>query len=63
MFAFLSDELVWAIQREREEEARSVHPHTARKPDPERHTHNNEGHSSLGFWLDRHLRPGLFGSR
>lgn len=63
MFAFISDELVWAITREREEEARTVHPHTDRKPDPERHTHEGKGHRTFGFWLDAHLRPGLNGSR
>lgn len=63
MFGFVSEELVWAMTREREEEARNVHPHTARKPDPERHTHEGKGHSTLGLWLDAHLRPGLSGTR
>jgi hypothetical protein len=31
MLAFISEELVWAIRREREEEARKVRPHTARR--------------------------------
>jgi hypothetical protein len=59
MFAFVSEELVWAMQREREEEVRAVHPHTERKPDPERHVHGTAGHSRLGIWLDSHLRPNL----
>jgi hypothetical protein len=62
MFAFVSEELVWAMTREREEEARRVHPHTERKPDPERHTHDTKGHSTLGLWFDAHLRPNLNGS-
>jgi hypothetical protein len=62
MFAFLSEELVWAINRERREEARNVHPHTERKPDPERHTHESGDEGSMGLWLEAHLRPSL-GSR
>lgn len=32
MLSFLADELVWAAIREREDEARSIHPHTAGWP-------------------------------
>ena len=35
MLGFVTDELVWTICRERAEEARSTHPHTQRKPEPE----------------------------
>ena len=36
MLGFISEELVQAICREREDEARRVRPHTERRPDPER---------------------------
>jgi hypothetical protein len=39
MLSFLTDELVWAAIREREDEVRSIHPHTAGWPRRERSTH------------------------
>jgi hypothetical protein len=36
MLSFLTDELVWAAIREREDEARNTHPHTAGWPQTER---------------------------
>lgn len=59
MLSFATDELVWAMQREREEEARNVHPHTKRKPDPERTSHDRDNHSPLGLWISGSLRGGL----
>jgi hypothetical protein len=35
MSSFITEELVWAITREREEEARKVRPHTERIRDEE----------------------------
>lgn len=36
MLSFLTDEVVWAAIREREDEARTTHPHTSRWPRIER---------------------------
>jgi hypothetical protein len=36
MLSFLTDELVWALIREREDEARVTHPHTSGWPRTER---------------------------
>ena len=36
MLSFLTDEVVWAAIREREDEARSTHPHTSGWPATER---------------------------
>jgi hypothetical protein len=36
MLSFLTDELVWAAIREREDEARAVHPHTTGWPETQR---------------------------
>jgi len=36
MLSFLTDELVWAAIREREDEARTTHPHTSGWPMTER---------------------------
>lgn len=36
MLSFLTDELVWAASREREDEARNTHPHTSGWPKIER---------------------------
>jgi len=36
MLSFLTDELVWAATREREDEARTTHPHTSGWPRIER---------------------------
>ena len=59
MFNFIPDELVWAIQREREQELRAVLPHTKYKPDPERHAHERkDNHDTLGLWVSPSLRAG-----
>jgi hypothetical protein len=34
MQSYIPEELIWAITREREEEARRVRPHTERRTDP-----------------------------
>ena len=62
MLSFVSDELVWAMQREREEEILKVRPHTARKPDPERTSHDHDDRNTLGLWVAPSLRAGS-GSR
>jgi hypothetical protein len=36
MLSFLTDELVWAHIREREDEVRNIHPHTTGWPETER---------------------------
>jgi hypothetical protein len=36
MLSFLTDEYVWAVIREREDEARATHPHTSGWPAIER---------------------------
>ena len=55
MFGFLADELVWALCREREEEARSIRPHTAKRPDTERVIRER---SDWGYWVALALRGG-----
>jgi hypothetical protein len=59
MMNFIPDELVWAIQREREQELRAVLPHTKHKPDAERHVHERkDSHNTLGLWVSPSLRAG-----
>lgn len=58
MLGFVTDELVWAIAREREDEARRVHPHTERRTDPERTTHEAELRRNEWSWTAPHLRAG-----
>ncbi|MEX0682825.1 MAG: hypothetical protein WD904_13405 [Dehalococcoidia bacterium] len=58
MFGFISEELVWATCRDREEEARRVNPHTERRPDPERTSHEAEQRRSTWFWSAPALRAG-----
>ncbi|HEY8768024.1 MAG TPA: hypothetical protein VIP09_12320 [Dehalococcoidia bacterium] len=53
----MPDELVWAMQREREREARNVLPHTERKPDAERSTLEQE-RNAVGIWVGPSLRVG-----
>jgi len=36
MLSFLTDEVVWAAIREREDESRAIHPHTSGWPSTER---------------------------
>ena len=57
MMSFMPDELVWAMQREREREARNVLPHTKRKPDAERSTLEQERNPG-GVWVGPRLRAG-----
>ena len=58
MFTFMPDELIWAIRREREEEARNVLPHTARKPDPERTFHQFRREQRTPSWVSASLKAG-----
>lgn len=58
MFAFMPDELIWAIRREREEEARNVMPHTARKPDPERSIPEYRPEQAPASWISASLKAG-----
>ena len=48
MLSFLTDELVWAAIREREDEARITHPHTTGWPRTERAM---EPPKPLGGWV------------
>jgi hypothetical protein len=57
--SFMPDELVWAMQREREQEARDVLPHTRGKRKAERATIEQE-HNGLGVWVGPNLRAGSF---
>ena len=54
MLSFLSDELVWAAIREREDEARVTHPHTTGWPRTERAM---EPRKPLGGWLSILRKP------
>ena len=62
MLSFLADELVWAAIREREDEARGVHPHTTGWPRTER---SMEPPKPLGGWLRSFAdnRPGRRNTR
>jgi hypothetical protein len=61
MLGFVTDELVWTVCRERLEEARRVHPHTARQPDPERTTHEAEQRRSDWLWSAPNVRASRVG--
>ena len=54
MLSFLTDELVWAAIREREDEARSTHPHTAGWPQTGR---SMAPPKPLGGWLSILRKP------
>lgn len=56
MLGFLSEELVWAVIRDRDEEARRANPHTERRPDPERMTHEAESRRADWSWSAPNLR-------
>lgn len=56
MLNFVPEELVWAITRERQEEARQTRPHTAVRPDPERTAHERHDSAADGIWAGRTLR-------
>ena len=55
MYSYLTDELVWALIREREDEARGTHPHTEEWPRTERATTIP---NPLRYWLSLALRHG-----
>ncbi len=55
MLSFVVDELVWAVVREREEEARSTRPHTEKKSDAER---SQGPRADWGQWMSLALRGG-----
>lgn len=59
MFGFISEELVWTICRERQDEARRARPHTARRPDPERSTHELEQRRAVPMWNAPALKHGV----
>ena len=59
MMSFMPDELVWAMQREREQEARDVLPHTRGKRKVERAT-KEQDRNDLGVWVGPNLRAGSF---
>jgi hypothetical protein len=59
MMSFMPDELVWAMQREREQEARNVLPHTRGKREAERSTLEQE-RNDVGIWVGPNLRAGSF---
>lgn len=56
MLGYISEELIRTVCREREDEVRSVHPHTARRPDPERSTHEYEQRRAILSWHAPALR-------
>ncbi len=56
MLGFLSEELVWAIARERQEEMRNIRPHTEIRPDPERSTQERQRRDPVSIWLAGYLR-------
>jgi hypothetical protein len=57
MSSFITDELVWAITREREEEARRIRPHTELKTAQE--NSRTQPPSSGGRPTWSHLQPSL----
>ena len=59
MLGFISEELVQTICRERADEARRVRPHTERRPDPERMTHECEQRRATPVWNAPALRDGV----
>jgi hypothetical protein len=62
MLGFMSDELVWAVAKEREGDARKVRPHTEYRPES-RQPREHEEHHALGIWLAPYLRAGTTGAR
>ncbi len=63
MLGFISEELIQTICREREDEARRVRPHTERRPDPERMTHESDQRRATPLWSAHALRDGVSRSR
>jgi hypothetical protein len=58
----MSDELVRAVVKEREGDARMVRPHTEYEPEA-RQSREGEEHRALGTWLAPYLRAGSVGAR
>jgi hypothetical protein len=58
----MPDELIWAIRREREEEARNVMPHTTPKADPERSVRQFRPEQPAARWISARLKAGTNGS-
>lgn len=63
MLGFITDELVWAIRREREEEVRNIRPHTTPKPDTERTVRGPGASGPMGLWSGPALRANSAGAR
>lgn len=63
MLGFISEELVRTMGREREDEARRVRPHTERRPDPERTTHESDQRRTTPLWNAPALRHAVSRSR
>ena len=63
MLAFITEELAWAVARERDEEARRVRPHTARRPDPARSTHEDEERRVDLYWSAPAIRHAVHRAR
>ena len=62
MMGFISDELVRAVVKEREEDARKVRPHTDCEPE-ERQSYEHDDHHAHGTWLAPYLRAGSASAR
>lgn len=57
MLGFVSEELVWAVVRERGDDARKVRPHTETAPEVRAPREHND-HRALGTWVASYLRAG-----
>lgn len=62
MLGFMSEELVRAVVKEREGDARMVRPHTEHEPEA-RQSHEHDEHRAPGTWLAPYLRAGSVGAR
>jgi hypothetical protein len=58
VYTFILDELVWAMRREREEEARKVQPHTTPNADPERSVQQFRPVQPEPRWVAASLKAG-----
>ncbi len=59
MLSFISEELIKTASREREDEARNVRPHTKRRPDPDRMTHESDQRRAVPLWNAPALRDAV----
>ncbi len=59
MMSFMPDELVWAMQREREQEARNVLPHTTGTREAENST-LEQPRNEVAAWIGPKLRARSF---